>query len=464
MKERNSGTITKSVLDNLVSLPARVVAHLKMPLYHNGYALALSAGLSSILGLLFWILVARFYPTSTVGINSAVLSAMLLLSGIAQLGLNSVLVRFIPVAGSTTPRLIKYAYLTSVVATAVSVLIFTLGASLWAPSLRLLLEQPLFLVSFIAASIIWSIFSLQDSVLTGLRKAVWVPVENTIFSVLKIVLLILFASTFQLYGILAAWMLPVAILIIPVNLLIFKRLLPRYLAESREKDPDKALSMGWIARYTTGNYIGTLFTLLSATLLPLLIFERLGADQNAYFYLPWTITTSLQLLGQNMTTSLVVEAASEQEKLSAYGYRILIHSLRLLLPIVAVLVFGAPLILRIFGSAYSEEGSQLLRLLALAVIPNLVVVLYIGIARVQNQIKGMVLVQGLLSALVIGSSLILMEVFGITGVGWGWLGSQSLVAVFLLIAILRPLIKKRASSSQGHGWNQQSERAGGEEG
>jgi O-antigen/teichoic acid export membrane protein len=378
MKEMDSGKINKSAYDHLASLFARIVAHVKTPLFKNGYALALSAGLSSLLGLLFWVLVARFYPAGTVGINSAVLSAMLLLSGIAQLGLNSVLVRFIPVAASTAPRLIASAYLASVVATAATVLIFALGASLWAPSLRLLIEQPRFLLTFTAASIIWSIFSLQDSVLTGLRRAVWVPIENTIFSVMKIVLLILFAGTFQLYGIFAAWMLPVAILIIPVNLLIFKRLLPRYLVENGDENPDQIPSLRWIARYTAGNYIGTLFTLLSATLLPLLVFERLGADQNAYFYLPWTMTTSLLLLGQNMTISLVVEAARDQEKLSEYGHRILVHSLRLLLPIVAVLVFGAPLILRIFGSVYSEEGSQLLRLLSLAVIPNLVIVLYIG--------------------------------------------------------------------------------------
>jgi O-antigen/teichoic acid export membrane protein len=143
-----------------------------------------------------------------------------------------------------------------------------------------------------------------------------------------------------------------------------------------------------------------------------------------------------------MTTSLVVESARDQEKLVVYGHRILVHSLRLLLPIVAVLVFGAPFILQIFGSAYSAEGSQLLRLLSLAVIPNLVVVLYLGIARVQNQIKGLIIVQGLLSALVIGSSLILMDLFGITGVGWGWLASQTLLATFLLITVLRPLIKK----------------------
>lgn len=437
----DTGNTSQSFLDQLASRSAPLKAHLKIPLYYNGYALAFSSVLTSVLGFLFWIMVARFNSTATVGTNSAILSAMLMLSGIAQLSLNSVLTRFIPVAWTSTPRLIIYAYLTSLLATAVAVLIFTLGTPFWAPSMSFLVEQPLMFFGFLAASMAWSIFSLQDSVLTGLRKAVWVPIENTIFSVLKIMLLILFVKTSLQYGIFAAWVLPVALLIIPVNMLIFKRLIPGHVAEKKTRATDESLSMRWVARYTLGNYLGTLFTLLSTTLLPLLVFERLGASQNAYFYMPWTITTSLLLIGQNMTTSFVVEAARDQEKLNTYGYRILMHSLRLLLPVVAVLIIGAPLILKIFSSAYSTEGSALLRLLSLAIIPNLVVVVYIGIARVQNRIKGIILVQGLLSGLVIGSSMILIGKFGITGVGWGWLASQTVVATFLLIVILRPLIR-----------------------
>jgi hypothetical protein len=43
---------------------------------------------------------------------------------------------------------------------------------------------------------------------------------------------------------------------------------------------------------------------------------------------------------------------------------------------------------------------------------------------------------------VLGGSVILMDLLGITGVGWAWLGSQSLVAVFLLAVVLRSMLKK----------------------
>ena len=434
---------TQNIRERMTATTSRLLNHLRTPLYRNGYALALSAGMTSVLGLLFWVLVARFYPAETVGLNSAVLSAMMLLSGVAQLSLNSVLVRFIPVAGKSTRRLILSAYATSLMASAVIALIFGLGTPIWAPSMRFLADQPLFLLGFVLSSMVWSIFSLQDSVMTGLRQALWVPLENSIFATAKIALVIWFASLIPRFGIFIAWVLPIAGLIIPINALIFKRLLPAHAEASRDEEEHAPIRFGWIAKYTSGNYVGTLFTLLSTMLLPILVNERLGSSQNAYFYLPWTITTSLQLLGQNMTTSLTVEAAREQEKSGEYGYRILIHTLRLLAPVVAILFIGAPLFLRVFGSKYSTEGGELLRLLSLAVIPNLVIVLYIALARVKNQIKGIIAVQGVLSFLVLGSSILLMDLYGITGVGWGWLGSQSIVAAVLVIAILRPLLRRR---------------------
>jgi len=40
----------------------------------------------------------------------------------------------------------------------------------------------------------WAIFTMQDSVLVGLRSAFWVLVENGIFGVVKIVLLVLLVA------------------------------------------------------------------------------------------------------------------------------------------------------------------------------------------------------------------------------------------------------------------------------
>jgi O-antigen/teichoic acid export membrane protein len=200
-----------------------------------------------------------------------------------------------------------------------------------------------------------------------------------------------------------------------------------------------------IASYMLGNYVGSMLSLAANTLLPLLVLSRIGASANAYFAQAWFIAGSLQLIAINMTTSLTVEAAAEQTRLSAYARSTLIHSAQLLAPLVLVITLGAPIILQIFGSLYAAEGTDLLRLLALAALPNCVNTLYLSVARVQRRMTAIMLVQGALCVLGLGLSYALMPLAGITGVGWAWLITQSVVAAALALLQLRSILWPRAA-------------------
>src|SRR5436190_8645178 len=91
-----------------------IFGHFSIPLYRNAYALILSSTATSALGLLYWVVAARFYGTEVVGINSAILSAMMFLGVVAQMNLGGMLVRYVPLAGRVTSRLIGFSYLASV--------------------------------------------------------------------------------------------------------------------------------------------------------------------------------------------------------------------------------------------------------------------------------------------------------------------------------------------------------------
>jgi O-antigen/teichoic acid export membrane protein len=415
-----------------------LMKHLRTPMYRNGYALLLSGFTSAGLGMIYWLLAARSYPAATVGLSSAAIAAMMLLSGASQLSLNSALVRFVPLAGRATGRLVGYSYLISAMAAAVIGLIFCLGLDRLAPALRPFLVNPVRQRTFVLAIMIWCIFALQDSALTGLRQAMWVPLENTAVTVVKIVLLLVFARYSRQYGIFASWMIPVAASILPLNLLIFRRLIPDHVQAS--KDLATRLVPRQIGKYILANYLGSLFFLASTTLLPIIVINLVGPKANAFFYMPWMIATALQLIAVNMTTSFTVEATRDQMKLSIYCYRVLMQSMRLLIPLVVIILLGAPLILLLFGRDYANEGAMLLRLLALSAIPNVIVVLYVSLARVENRVRGIVMVQGALCVLVLSMSYVLLQTFGITGVGLAWLASQTVVAVFLWLTRLRSIL------------------------
>ena len=111
----------------------RLVDHVQTPLYGGAYALILSSGSTSVLGMVYWTLAARLYEPSSVGVNAAVISSMTFLSYLAQLNMSGALSRFVPTAGAATRRLVSSAYLGGGRPVRVAALIFLAGVQHWAP-------------------------------------------------------------------------------------------------------------------------------------------------------------------------------------------------------------------------------------------------------------------------------------------------------------------------------------------
>ncbi len=423
----------------------RLAGHWRIPLYRNAYLLTLSAALTSVLGLAYWAAAARLYTPENVGINSAAISLMTLLAGIAQFNLRGALIRFIPRAGRNTRKLVVGSYVVSTVA-AVVVGVALLGAmNIWPPLQKILFAgsiTPAAAVWFVLATVGWCIFTLQDQVLTGLRQTQWVPLENALFAVFKLVLLVLLAAAWPGYGIFASWTIVVAMTLIPVNGFILFKLIPQHIKASINSGVGQSVTVRELSRYVAGDYLGAIFSLLSFTLLPIMVTGIAGASANAYFYLPWTIYSALRLFGINLTTSLTVEAALDERQLAGYTRRVIAQSLRIVGPMMVALLLGAEVLLLVFGKTYAAEGVWLLRLLAVALVPDFIVNLYIGIARVQRKVRGIVVAQAAACLLTLALSYALLPQYGIVSVGAAWTFSLTVVAAVLFVRFLRPMLRQ----------------------
>lgn len=419
---------------------ARLVTHVRTPLYGSAYALILSSASTSVLGIVYWTLAARLYDAEHVGVNAAAISAMSFISFLAQLNMAGVLSRFIPTAGAATRRLIVLAYLAATVASAAGAFIFVVWIAGLVNLGSILTEGPWGGAWFVVATVAWSIFTLEDGALTGLRQTIWVPIENSVFGIAKIVLLLVFAAGLAHFGIFASWTIPAAILIVPVNWLIFRRLVPRHVGARRDGSSE-ALPAG-ILQYLSGDYVGSLLYSASIGLLPLLVLHAVGARGGAYFYIAWTIAFSLYFISANVATSLMVEGAARRASAAEATRRMfrLVVGLQALL--VVVVVIDAPLILSIFNAAYATEATTLLRLLALAVLPNAVNAIYLAMARVRRQVGRIILVQGTLAGISLVASVPLLGSVGITGAGIAWLVAQTTVAGFLFTTQILPLWRR----------------------
>ena len=414
---------------NKDSLQSRFSSHFRTPLYRNGYALMASTVATSGLGIVYWFVAARAYPAAVLGINSAVIAAMSFLAGAAMLFLDGALIRFLPQAGMATPRMIAYSYLVSSVAAALMASVFLAGAQVWSPGLAFLRNDPWLFLGFVIGTMVICIFTEQDGALTGLRQATWVPLENASYSLLKIVLLLVFVKILPVYGILASFTIPAGLLIVMITLLLFGRLAPRHIQELSAAG--RPLKLSKITRYTSSNYFGYLLNSAYLMLPPVIVLQLAGDRASAYFYLPWIIANSLRLFAANMSSSLVVEGVIDVEKAVVYFRKSLLNMLRLLIPLVGFLYFLGPWILGMFGHDYSTEGLALFRLLLLGTFPGAVVVLFIGLSRILNRLVQTIMIQAVIATLMLSLSYFLLPRIGIAGVGWAYLASHTFVVILI---------------------------------
>jgi O-antigen/teichoic acid export membrane protein len=430
-----------SVMPGVTGRPAHARASLwHQPLYRNSTALLVNTAGTSLVGMAFWVLAARRYPASVVGASSAVISVMLVLANAAELNLTSAMVRFLPTAGRQDQRFIVRSYAT--VAGCGVVVGFVAFPFIRHLSLvhQLFALGPWGAIWFALAIGVWCLFALQDAVAIALRGSTWVAVENTSYGLVKVIVLVAVATTLPKLGIFTSWTIPMVLTIPAMNLVIFGSLLP---AHRRVGGLTEVVSPRRFREFITFEYFTGLLGVATSTIIQLLVLIRLGAAENAYFYVVWVTTSAFDIALFNVGSSLVAEAARQPERLSKLTRDLSRHLVMLLAPVIVLLVLGAPVLLRVFGSVYSAHSVELLRLLALAVVPRIAITMWMSINRVRMRVARVFAVQATLTALLIAACAVALDIRpSINVIGLTYLGCQCLVALIILPGLL-PHLRSR---------------------
>jgi O-antigen/teichoic acid export membrane protein len=422
------------------------------PFLRNAYALVLNTGISGVLGLVYWILAARYYDDSDVGRGSAAISALMLLTGLVSVNFAGTLNRFIPKTGKHTVAVVAFTYLvTSAVIAVLAVALLVTLHWLGGPTYDLL-REPHTRMWFIAAAVAASVVTVQDSVLTGLRAAVWVPVWNAAFAVSKIVLLVVLAHFMPQSGVFFSWIVPMIVVMFPVNLLIFGRLLPRHVRASTHK---VELTGAEIGRFFAADYLGALVLYGTMFLVPVLVASRVAPHTYAYFFLAWAIASMMNLVAVNMAVSMAVEGVHDPASLAGYCRSALTRALGLLCVGVVVIGLAAPHTMGLLAAGYLD-AVPLLQLLAFASLPSAVVDIYLGTLRARTMRRRIIGVQSLRAVAVLGLVVVLQHYhqlflhFGdprLTAVGAAVLLGQLVVMVVVLPDLGRLLGWRRRVAS-----------------
>ena len=409
----------------------------------GGVALVANGVGVGTLGLAYWVVAAHLFGPVDVGQNSSLVSALVTISGIAQLNYARSLSGLIPRAGSGAKKLVARVYLWVCGASLV------LGAAL-ATVLTHLSERfgylkpaDLAIPGFALAVVLWSVFTLEDAVLTATRRSSIVPLENFGFGVAKLALLFVFAKLHAgNLSIFASWVLPLVLIVTPINIFTFKRALP-----AMSKIPAFVVQVP--GRWVRLDYAGYMFWLFGTSPLPFLVLAALGPKPAAAFYVPLTIASAIDVVSLNVGNIITAEMSRNSGSMSKHTAKFVLgYSLLVLIGSIVILLV-APTLLQIFGGKYKAASGVALRLMLGASSLRALMFLCNAAARAQGR-GGRILVVQAVSAtgtLVVGFAT--MSHLGPRGMAMGWLAGSLLSGLFAFWW-LAPIVVRGWSNPRRH--------------
>lgn len=426
----------------IVSSRKKLFQLLRIRLYSNALFLAANAGANSALGLVFWVLAARFLSVEDVGVGSALVSAAALLSFGSSLGLGYAMVRFLPTAGGRAQLLINSTLtLTGLISLAVGA-VFILGMDWWAPTLRLVLNDPLDFMLFIALVTAGTANIIMRQIFVAFRRAGFALATGLIYGVTRAVLIAVIVITAANLGVLFCWAAAMVTTVVVGLLLLLRQLSPGY---RPQVSLGERISSGMM-RFSLASHLGDGVWFVPGWVLPLAVVHLLGAQAGAYFYTSWAMTGLLVNIPRAVALSLLAEGSRRQAALSRHVLRSLKLNAMLLIPAVAVFFLLGDRMLLVFGEAYSTAGVHLLWILAASALPASLNQIYLGVARVQRNQKSVIAVSSAIMIGTVGLGYGLMPTVGIIGVGIAWLASHTVVAVAIMPKLIR---LTKASDEEG---------------
>jgi len=407
----------------------------------SSLSLLLSNVAGAVLGVVFWTLAAHRYSPEAVGNGSAEIAAMTLVATSVQFAPMLIFNRFLYRAGTRAPRVVRAGYLFAVVAAGVVATLFLLFSGPHPYILGGVVPK----FTFIGAVMLWVVFTIEDAVLVGLREMKWIPLENTVFSLLKLGLLVGVATVLPKTGVFDSWITPLVIVIIPVNWLIFRRLLPRHVARSngRSAFPETRA----LRRQVLGEYGGSLMLIALGSLPSLLVVRELGSQATAYFQTPWLVGTSLDFLLWTLSSALVSEVNARPDAGPDSVRRIVRYTTTFGIPLLLIAAAVAPFGLRLLGPAYAGHGTRLL-LWLLASSPFMALnVLFITFARLGRRVRRIFLMQFSLALLILTLMISFLHTYGEQGAGIAFFTGQAVIGLLVTPSLVRQF--RRPSMTPG---------------
>ncbi|MFN8535601.1 MAG: hypothetical protein U0556_18850 [Dehalococcoidia bacterium] len=398
----------------------------------NASSVVGTMGVTSLLGYAYWWIAARLFDPAAVGLATALISAITLLGMLSALGLGTLLVGEVARRPSAARPLILAAVLVTSAAAGLVALLFVALAPLAIGDFAVLRVDPIFAGMFVAGAVGTTAALLLDQSVVGLLRGELQFVRNTVFSVVKLVLLVPCGTLLVSFG--AASVFGSWVVGIPLSFLVFLPFLmpPRTSLRAVGGEVDRIRRL---AAQATGHHVLNLALLAPALVLPLIVTSVLSAEMNAYFYIAWIFANLVFAIPGSLATTLYAVAAKAPDELGGrLRFSLVLSAVVGVAGTLGILVVG-PLLLGWFGAGYREIAGVVLTLLVFGVFPLILKDHYIAVRRVEQNLGRAALVIAAGTVVELSGALIGVLLGGLPGLAIGWV-----LGVVIEAAVMTPTL------------------------
>lgn len=404
--------------------------NIRQPLIANAFFIFGINLISSFIGFIFWCVTSRLYPASQIGLASAIISSIALVSSIAGLGINIGLIRFLPESENQAGLLnsiFTFNFITSIFFS----ICFLFSIDYFTTALEPLRENFLlysFFIIFVEVATLGA--SVRDTFVAS-RKAHFAFIYTFIANLSRLPLIFLTVNL-GISGIIGITTLSFFIALLICLVLFVPKVVRNYhFFITIDFRPIRSL-----IPYSIGNYLAGLLIQLNQTIIPILVLNLLGPEANAYTYIALMISSFLTSPGIALATSAFAEGSNDPRKIKSTLLKATSIGMMVTIPISFLAGINANLLLSFFGYRYIEARDLLIYLTTAS--PFVVSMqLYFTYLRLYKFIKKLLVTSGLISFIALLSFSFLAPRFGILGVGISFILGYSFGFALLLFELIK---------------------------
>jgi O-antigen/teichoic acid export membrane protein len=411
-------------------------------------SLGLISGKGALMGLgfLFWLLAARRFPASEVGLTAGAVSATMLGVQLSLLGVGTAFITRYPRHQRQPADLLDTAINIVAVAALLFAVAFLLLASGVFTELRVVGSMPVYAVLFTTMSVLGTVGTLFDQVSMAQGRGGQIVTRsllNGVLTLAPVAFLPVAADDVASLELFATWV--VGGLGACVLALVQLRRRPTgYRYRPRLHWPIAKD----LVRVGLPNQLLTLAERAPGLILPIVVTELLSPTANAYWYTTWMMAWGVYVIPTSMGIGLLAEAAHRPNALRAQVRRAVRWSLVIGITAGIILAAAAEPVLSLVGQAYAEAGVTPLRVLVLGVVPLSFIQAYFSACRATGRLSEAIVTGVVTGAAGISATAAAGTARGLTGMAVCWvfaLAAAGIWSIWRLRRLLRQTSQDMAS-------------------